>query len=160
MRVVMFTSNAWLLTFSDNLHAAVGNLEMVHVLPHIPDLFEIPQTPLHCRHVIVWHDKLLPLMDITMFLTGKSNQEHASLTNGETVLGLMAYKPLSGEKQKYGALLMSEVPVRTEVDDQQACSLPTHPKGWAALAISCFEHHDHGHVPILDLSRIYSSVCD
>lgn len=156
----MSTSDAWLLTLSDHLHAAVGNLEMVHVLPDMPDLFEIPQTPSYCRHVIAWHDKLLPLVDIEMLLTGKSNQQHESLINSQMVFGIMAYKLLSGDQQSYGALLMTKVPVRTEVDDQQSCKLPANPEGWASLAISCFEHPEYGHVPILDLPRIYSSACD
>jgi hypothetical protein len=48
------------------------------------------------------------------------------------------------------------VPERVRVTDEQACALPESPPGWHEVAISCFEHPDHGAVPILDLPRLFS----
>ncbi len=152
----MPVSNAWLLTFSDKLHAAVGNLEMIHLLPHIPELIEIPQTPAWRRYLVAWQNQRLPLIDIRLFLTRNHNDNDNFSHKIKVMAGIVAYHPLHEYAQKYGALLMSELPVRIVVDDQQWCGLPESPGGWTKLAISCFNHSQHGPVPILDLPRIFS----
>ncbi len=45
--------NAWLLHLGNGLHAAVGELEMIHVLPDFPTLFDIPGSPAYARQVLV-----------------------------------------------------------------------------------------------------------
>ncbi len=37
--------NAWLLDLGEGLYAAIGELEMVHLLPDAPALFDVPQSP-------------------------------------------------------------------------------------------------------------------
>ncbi|MBI4006227.1 MAG: hypothetical protein HY356_06125 [Gammaproteobacteria bacterium] len=154
----MSVSNAWLLTFSDKLHAAVGNLEMIHLLPHIPELIEVPQTPAWCRYLVAWQNLRLPLMDIRLFLALNHHDNDNFSHQNKVMAGIVAYHPQNGNVQKYGVLLMSELPVRIVVDDQQWCDLPESPGGWTTLAISCFNHPEHGPVPILDLPRIFSDV--
>lgn len=154
----MPVSNAWLLTFSDTLHAAVGNLEIIYLLSHIPKLIEVPHRPVYSRYIVAWQNQQLPLMDIRLFLTGNRGKQADSLQHSKALAGIVAYHSPESGVQKYGALLLSELPVRTVVDDKQMCGLPESPDGWVALAISCFNHDDYGPVPILDLPRIFSSI--
>jgi hypothetical protein len=55
-------------------------------------------------------------------------------------------------------MLLGKVPERIQVVDEQACALPGSPAAWHQVAISCFEHPDHGAVPILDLPRLFSGA--
>jgi hypothetical protein len=53
---------------------------------------------------------------------------------------------------------LGKVPERIQVADEQACALPGSPAAWHQVAIACFEHPDHGAVPILDLPRLFSGA--
>lgn len=144
--------NAWLLDLGAGLHAAVGQLEMVHVLPDTPTLFEIPQSPAYCRQVFVWQGEVLPLMDVARRLAARPPSVNGS--RGQIVI--TAFQEYPGAASRHGALSVSTAPVRIRVNDSQARALPESQPGWRRLAIACFEHPDRGPVPVLDLRRLFS----
>lgn len=151
----MITSqaSAWMLILKEGLYAAVGEREMVHLLPYTPTLFEIPGTPTYCRHVLVWQDQILPLVDLCTYMEG--NQWSEPSTSRDTLVGIFAYQAYAGETPQYGGLMLLQAPWRANVTDKQACGLPERLRGWAPLVISCFQDSTHGPIPILDLKRIF-----
>ena len=154
----MAEAQAWVLSFDKRLRAAVGELELVHVLPEAPTLIEIPDTPSYCRHVILWQQRVIPVMNLAARLLGERQTEsHAVVASIDTLVGILAYQSAPGEPPGHGALLLSRVPTRARVSDSQACGLPAKPEQWASLAISCFEHRDHGPIPVLDVPRLFLS---
>jgi len=153
----MPVSNAWLLSFSDQLYAAVGNMEMVHILPNVPELSEISHASVFCKYTIPWERQALPVMDIASFLYREQEQKKNRTCYNDKLIGVVAYYDSEKKQQCYGALLIHKVPIRIEVDDKQACDLPESPAEWAKLAISCFEHTNNEYVPILDIPRIFSN---
>jgi chemotaxis signal transduction protein len=153
----MPVSNAWLLSFSDQLYAAVGNMEMVHILPNVPELTEISHAPVFCKYTIPWESQDLPVMDLASFLYREQEKKKNGTCYNDKLIGVVAYYDLEKKQQCHGALLIHKVPVRIEVDDKQACDLPESPVGWAKLANSCFEYTDNKYVPILDIPRIFSN---
>lgn len=148
----MSEANAWLLDLGRGLHAAVGELEMVHVLPDAPTLFEVPQTPDYCRQVLVWQGEVLPLMDVAMRLVARPASESGS----RGLIVVTAFQQYPGAAPRHGALLLSTAPVRIRVNDAQACELPESQPVWRRLAVACFEHSDRGPVPVLDLRALFS----
>lgn len=146
-------ASAWTLTFEEGIYAAVGEREMVHILPDPPNLFEIPETPAYCRNVLVWQGQILPLIDLSIYVEGRPWNEPRSSPN--TLVGIVAYQANAGEAPRYGGLLLLQAPVRVSVTDQQACTLPERLRSWAPLAISCFQDSTHGPIPILDLKRVF-----
>ena len=144
--------NAWLLDLGGGLHAAVGGLELNHVLTDAPILFDIPQTPDYCRQVMVWQGEVLPLMDVAMRLTARPSSANASLG----LIVVTAFQEYPGATSRHGALLLNTAPVRIRVNDAQACELPESQPGWRRLARACFEHSDLGPVPVLDLRTLFS----
>ena len=154
----MAVSSAWLLTFSDQFRAAIGTLEMVHIIPKAPKLIERSSLPDYSRNYFVWHEQQLQLMDINLFLIDKSDRSKIMLPDKDALIGIVSYILPDENTQKYGALLMARLPVRIKVDDKQACALPSYPQGWKKLGISCFQHPEFGPVPILDLARIFSTI--
>ncbi|MGC1953872.1 MAG: chemotaxis protein CheW [Gammaproteobacteria bacterium] len=151
----MAAANAWVLTLGGNLRVAVGEFEMTHVIPDLPVRVEIPKAPSYCRHVTIWQQRIVPIMDLARRLHGDVALA-CSAASISTFMAVVAHQ--AEEKAQYGALLLSCVPVRVRVDDDQACDLPGPVPGWRELALSCFKHQVYGPIPVLDLQRIFSSA--
>ena len=154
----MAEATAWLLSFNGDLRTAVGELELVHVLSESPKLFAIPDTPGYCRHVLLWQEHVLPVVDLGVRLLGDRQAKSDSIAENDKLIGILAYQRLPGEPPGYGGLLLDQVPTRARVSDERACALAPEPEEWASLAISCFEHGDHGPIPILDVPRLFLSA--
>lgn len=141
--------NAWLLDLGEGLFAAVGEQEMVHILPDDPRLFEIPQTPAYCRNVLVWSGEIIPLMNLTARISGRS------VTYDQGLVVITAFQEYPGALTQHAALRLRTPPMRIRVDDAQACDLPDPQPIWRDLAAACFEHAEYGPVPVLDLAKVF-----
>ncbi len=146
---------AWLLHLPGGPRAAVGELEMVHVVPSSPALFEIPLSPFYCRNVVVWRDEVLPLMNLAARVTGEAVAQTETIAGIENLVGIVAYQSCSDGAPRKGALVLGGAPARIRVSDVQACALPASEQGWRPITISCFKHPDHGPVPVLDLPAVF-----
>lgn len=142
--------SAWLLDLGKGLSAAVGELELTHVLPDAPEFFEIPRTPVYCRNAMLWRGEILPLMHLAARLLERPATPHTNF------IAIAAYQKTPGAKPRYGALALRTAPVRIRVNDTLACDLPDSPSGWPDLSAACFRHAEKGPVPILDLSRVFA----
>lgn len=143
----MAEASAWLLTLDAELRAAVGEREMIHLV-QAPALFAIPDTPPYCRHVLLWQDEIVPVLDLAAWLRGDRAAAKPPL------VGIFAYQTPTATIA-YGALPLLAAPARRRVSDDQACALPEQPPGWARVALSCFREGDRP-VPILDLPYLFS----
>ena len=83
----MSDTSAWMVGFRGEHRAAVGNLELVHVLPDRPQLRRVPEAPAHCRHVFLWQGHVLPVFDVSHWL-GKAPDD-----GEDTHLGVFRYRP-------------------------------------------------------------------
>ncbi len=140
--------NAWLLDFGDACRAAVGARELLHLVD-APATFAVPCTPEYCRGVVLWQERLLPVMDIARRVGAQPRPA--------PFLAVVGYQQQRGEAPQFGALMLSSPPRQLAVSDEQACGLPEGNSAWQELAISCFEHQGAA-VPVLDLRRIFSSA--
>ena len=156
----MSESDAWLLTITEGSHVAIGNLEMIHLHPEVPDLIAIANKGDYCQHQIIWQEQHLPLLDMALLLCGEPSGDKTTDNPENIFLCVVSYMSQQDNVQEYGAILSSQLPVRIKVDDEQACELPDSPETWSMLAISCFSHDTYGVVPILDLPRIFSTQVD
>jgi hypothetical protein len=146
----MSQAGAWLLTLGDH-RAAVGVREQVHLMLD-PGAAELASTPAHCRHVIFWNDRCVPVMDLAHWLDPST----AAVDAGpHRHLGVYAYQLGADMPVEFGALWLSRPPQRVEVDDAAATQLPN--ARWRSIATACFADAI-GTVPILDLSRIFSGA--
>ncbi len=146
----MAEATAWFMSFSDNILAAVGEREMVHLV-ETPRLEDIPQTPLHCRQVLLWEGELLPVFDLAAWLTQQP------MLDAHVLVGVVGWQEWPGAIPQYGALRFAGVPQKIRVADDHACNLPKPPAAWQAVAASCV-CYDNQPVPILDLPRIFSGA--
>jgi chemotaxis signal transduction protein len=140
--------NAWLLDFGDACRAAVGARELLHLVD-APATFAVPCTPGYCRRVVLWQERLLPVMDIATRVGAQPGKA--------PFLAVIGYQQQRGEYPQFGALMLSSPPRQLAVSDEQTCRLPEENSAWQELAISCFEHQG-APVPVLNLCRIFSSA--
>ncbi|MFC1684068.1 chemotaxis protein CheW [Pseudomonadota bacterium] len=143
---------AWLLNLGGDCYGAVGHLHLVHLVV-APACSDVPHSPFYCQKVYVWQGNILPVMDLASRLAG-----HPALLeeDGESLLGIVAFQETADEPPRYGGVLLSAPPQRIDVTDEQAAELPEHPSGWQILGSACFEHPEHGPVPILNLPAVFS----
>lgn len=147
----MTATAAWIMEFSNGSQAAVGDLELVHVLPEAPDCFPLPGRPDYCHQVFLWEHQLVPLFDPGAYPDGAPPGE-----SGAAYFGIVRYRPGGSGRPSFGALALQGIPRRVEVADDLACALPDHLSAWWRLVISCFMH-DGQPVPVLDIARIFDA---
>lgn len=140
--------NAWLLDFGGDCRAAVGTRELLHLVD-APFTFAVPRAPGYCRQIVMWQERLLPVMDIAARVGSVSRQA--------PFLAVIGYQRQRGEYPQFGALMLSSPPMQLEVSDEQSCPLPDEEGAWRELSISCFEHQG-APVPVLNLCRIFSNA--
>lgn len=149
-------AKAWLLELGPAQYAAVGERELVHVLPDEPRIFPVPGSPTHVRGAIAWQGTVLPALDLDIWLNRPVQAAHAALDpNVKQVMVIVAFRS-AGESIALGSMLLRQVPQRLVVNDGQDCPLPARPSAWRDVAHACFEHEKFGPVPILDLRAIFS----
>jgi len=152
----MSSVDAWLLNLGDGLHGAVGEREMIHVLPDAPTLYQIPQSPGYCRQVLVWQGEVLPLMDLAKRLPCGMLGTPDGVVGMRDLVVIAAFQEHPGEAPRHGALLLRGMPVRIAVSDADACELPASLRAWRPYLLSCFAYSNVGPVPVLDLRRVFS----
>lgn len=145
------TAIAWLLNFGDGEVAAVGQRELLHLVPQ-SSTFEVPRVPRHCRRVLAWQNQLVPVWDILEWLRPGSAGKQAALAS------VVGYQSRRRQTPRFGALLLVEPPSRIEVCNSQACELDKNQLAWRGIAISSFRHDGIAQpVPVLDLPLMFSS---
>lgn len=138
--------NAWLLDFGHGFRAAVGTRVMLHIADYAR-LRPVPCTPPHCRNVVFWQGRLLPVVDVAARLGGR--------VQAPRLLAVAGYREQPGGPARFGALALAAPPVAIEVGEGQSCALPEHPAGWEGFSASCLDYRGTP-IPVLHLPRIFS----
>lgn len=146
-------AQAWILSITDTLFAAVGEFELVHVLPDSVELHKVPKAPHYCQQVFVWQNKVIPVMD----LAARFGFQQKSTTNAHSFISIFAYRAETTGLIEFGALMLADTPRRKEISDEQSCALTTDLYAWRQYFKSCFK--DSGtqkETPVLRLERLFS----
>ncbi len=148
----MEDSNAWMVPLRGDHRAAVGELELVHVLPDSPELFSVLKAPRSGRQVFLWQGHVAPVFDLSLWLGEEPNDGDGAH------LGVFRYRPGPGEALNYGSLVIEGAPRQVLVNDSQACDLPAGQEYWRQVADACFDYGGRP-VPVLNLPRIFGAAC-
>jgi len=144
---------SWIISITDTLSAAVGEFELIHVLPDYPELITVPKTPLYCRQVFVWQNKIIPVMN----LAERFGLETNAAGNDRSVMTIFAYRTEKTALPEYAALCLNTTPKRSEVADTQACSLPAELSSWTNYVRCCFQDTESQQaIPILKLEHLFA----
>jgi len=144
----MEDTHAWMIGLRGGHKAAVGELELMHVLPDSPELYSVLKAPSHCRQVFLWEGHMLPVLDLSLWL-GEAPDDGV-----DAHLGVFRYRPGRGEALHYGSLIIEGAPRQVLVNDGHACELPADRDAWRQVAHACFDYAGDA-VPVLNLPRIF-----
>jgi chemotaxis signal transduction protein len=143
------STRAWMLDVAAGWRIAVGSRYVIEYLLS-PEAATVPLAPSHCRGMLVWHERLIPLVDLRPLLdtaqTVWREPRHALI---------LGYRDSPQQPVRYGALVVRAAPTDTSVSDDMACPLPEEPAVIRHLCRSCFVHGDEI-IPILDTARLFS----
>lgn len=142
---------AWLLELGENVCVAVGERELQYLLADLPKFNFISNAPSYCNKVFVWQGEIVPVMDIAQLILGRN----IIRPKQEELVVLTTFQAHVNEPLQRGAILLSAIPIKINIQDQQVCDFPSPQDIWQQLAVTCFEHPQKGPVPILNLERIF-----
>ena len=146
-------ARAWVLELPDGQSAAVGERELSEVLV-APSLWPVPGAPPHCRDVVLWRDRPIPVMDLAVLFGHRSTAESAPW------VAVAAYREPGATETGFAGLALRSAPRAVEVEDHMAAALP-HPSFavhliWRSIAVACFRYEDRL-VPVLDTPFLFSA---
>ena len=147
----MSTKGAWLLDFGGRHEGVVSERQMLHLLPAPFSLHDVPASPSFCRQVLVWQQEPIPVMDISAWLEGRPAR------NDPAVVAITAFSTGTTGEGRRAALMLSGIPRRIVVTDEQACDLPADLGVWRQIALSCFEYEGRP-VPVVNLAHAFSGA--
>jgi len=139
---------AWVMDVGDGVAVAAGTAHVVEYLL-AADPMPVPRAPEHCAGLIVWRERLIPVIDLARFLTGRD-----SAPGPHRRAVILAYQQAAGRPLQYGALFVAAAPTQTSVSDDMACALPDTQPALAHIARACFTHQDQA-VAILDPRQLF-----
>jgi chemotaxis signal transduction protein len=140
------TSRAWVMDVGEDVQVAAGSPHVVEYLL-APETIDIPRTPRHCAGLLVWRERMIPVIDLARLFAGWRTASQRAV--------ILAYQESPGQPLRYGALLVRSAPTETWVSDDMACALPQTHEVFRHFARACFANEDRA-IPILDTRRLFT----
>jgi hypothetical protein len=147
---------AWMLPLGEGRHAAIGEYEMVHIIPEWVRLQSIPLCPAYCHKVFTWQGQLIPVFDLQAWLRPQGSVIADTAQDAAPIICIVAYED-ENHNVGYGGMLLSALPFRTDVSGDRLCGYPDDDARWNTIAVSCFSDPVGDPTPVLDLPRIFCS---
>ncbi len=139
---------AWLLQLDRLVNVAIGQFELTHIVDQ-PEYISIPQAPEHCKDIILWNDNIVPVMNLTSWMSGDKQSDAP---------GVVAIVVYTGAQNNYlyGGIKLNNPPVQVKVKNIQQCQWTKSLDKWKILSISCFKSQEGEVVPIIDITKVFS----
>jgi len=142
------TAPAWLLCVADNIQFSIGEHEAAEYI-ETPALQHVPLAPEYCKHIIYWHDMIVPVIDMNII------HGHSAATNYQHVM-VIAYQHEDHTPLMYAAFILASSPAKILVNDDDACELPeSYPETLKPYVLSSFNYNNQV-ASILDIARLNS----
>ena len=142
------TTPAWLLQASDKFHFSIGEINAAEYI-QAPALHTAPISFSHCRHVINWRDKIVPVIDLSMLATNIPATDFQNMF-------VITYQEKDYAPLKFAAFILTSSPEKIFVDDDSVSELPeNYPEKLKNSVLSFFNYNDKG-VSIFELSNLCS----
>jgi chemotaxis signal transduction protein len=145
----MSKAAAWVMKINENLYISVSRMELVHIISE-PVLVPVPRAPSYCRNITVWNDNILPVADFSRLIDDEDN------THNNHIIAVTSYKD-SQDNAQFGGILLAESPELEHVNNDQFCHLSDATMNLHAISLSCFTNKKGFQVPIIDMSKLFSS---
>ena len=145
----MSEAAAWIMKINESLYISVSRMELVHIISD-PDMIPVPRAPSYCRNITLWNDYILPVADFTRLIGGEVN------IHNNHIVAVTSYRD-HNQTVQYGGILLAESPELEHVNNDQFCGLSDATVKLRAISISCFTNERGLQVPVIDMSKLFSS---
>ena len=140
-------AKAWVLDVGARFPIAISEHEMVEVL-ETPRSHRVPRGPAYCRNVIVRHNEVMPLLDLSQLEPGGGETEAAPYT------AILAYQGAQDAMVRRAGIRVRRAPKGITVGNEMDAVPPSGvTSAWRALLIACFDWQGQP-VLIPDLGRL------
>lgn len=141
-------SNAWLLEASGGDKFAVAEYELIEYV-HAPELIELPLTPEYCSSILLWHERMVPVVNLGILMTEENPYMHS--------VCILAYQKKPGDVLNYIGVSLQEPPIKININDNQTANVQDIDHAvWRALSVSCYKEQE-AVVPILGVQILDSA---
>ena len=140
---------AWLMKVNDSSYASISQVELVHII-NDPVFVRVPRSPDYCQNIMIWNDNALPVVDLSQLYdtTGSKPQNN--------VVAVIIFRDKNNDLH-HGGIALNSSPVLEYVNNSQSCTIPNQAKPLKDLTLACFTSEQGHQVPILDMTRLFSS---
>jgi chemotaxis signal transduction protein len=145
----MSEAAAWIMKINETLYISVSRTELVHIISD-PEMIPVPRAPSYCRYITLWNDNILPVADFTRLI----NKENNIINNH--IVAVSSYRD-HDQNVQYGGIMLAESPVLEHVKNDQFCGLSDATVKLRAISLSCFTSKRGFQVPVIDMSKLFSS---
>lgn len=145
----MSKAAAWIMKINETIYISVSQMELVHIISN-PAIIPVPRAPAYCQNIIIWNDNVLPVVDISQLLDGANDSYY------NQSVAVITYRDHNNIIQ-YGGILLADSPVLEHVNNDQLCQLSGDTMNLHAISLSCFTSKKGFQVPIIDMSKLFSS---
>ncbi len=144
---------------------AAGASQVVEYLL-APETIDVPRTPKHCTGLLIWRDRMIPVIDFaplqtepaatTPWMEGvdRVGNEQSTTVKAQRAV-ILAYQDAPAQPLRYGALLVTAAPTEFWVSDDMAGALTEMPAVFTHIARSCFVQQGQV-IPILDAHQLFT----
>jgi chemotaxis signal transduction protein len=144
-------TRGWVMDVGGRWRLAVGPRCMVEYLL-APPFHALPRLPAHCLGVLVWQERLIPILDLGPVLSERPRTRERAAARAV----VLAYQELPGQPLRYGALVVRSAPVEVWASDDMARPLPEHIV-LKDLSRSCFAYREEL-IPVLDTKMLFTAA--
>jgi chemotaxis signal transduction protein len=141
---------AWLLECGGGVTVAVPAINMLHVVEETSRCFRVPMAPPHCDHVLVWQERVLPIVDIAKLLSPLVAVSVAH--KGYCVVGWCGVDDIS----EYGVIGAATAPRRVIIRDDMSVAPSAQLASQWPVAVGFFVHAKDT-IAIVDPARLFGS---
>lgn len=146
--------SAWVIKVSAEQNIAISQYEISHI-EESPLLKIIPGAPEWCRHVMLWKNQIIPVMDFTYIYSGSDRED-----NHSTMFCILRLFNNDQQTTKYGAIKILQPPVLESVNNHQAINKIDIDSGIRDIAIAAFKRVDESVVPIIDIQKLFNTAAE
>lgn len=133
--------NAWLLTLENHHTIAIAQQQVVEYL-HLKDAITVPASHPRCQQVILWRDRIVPLL---------GTDSHPTLRHEHVLVILYRH----GDQAQYLALSLQQPPVDVVVRDADQCSADLAQQTYWHDALLCCVQTNNGKAGLVDFSKLH-----
>ncbi len=128
----------------------VGEFELVYIVNQA-EYIHVPQTPEYCKQVIIWNDKIVPVVDLSSWFSLNDQYDDCK------AIAILTYEGEQGDLQ-YGGLKLIDISILESVTNEQFCHLSKQQRKMETISLSSYISKNGEVVPILNIPSVFSSA--